>query len=139
MKRSRLVLLFGGALVLTGCSHDARPIVTSADEAVINTYPTNYKADILAGMHAYLNDPTHVRDAAISQPALKPVGRLTRYVVCVKFNAKKNATDYAGPREVAAVFLLGRFDDFVDSPKESKEQCAGASYAPFPELQKLPP
>ena len=40
-------------------------------------------------MHAYLNDPTGIRDAGISDPALKSVGNLQRYVVCLRFNAKK--------------------------------------------------
>jgi hypothetical protein len=67
---------------------------------------------------------------------LKSVGNNTRYVACLKFNAKKNAKDYAGVKEVAAVFLAGRFDQFVDTPKDL---CAGVTYAPFPELQKLSP
>lgn len=130
------MLVLGAALLLGGCSHDAKPIVTSDDEAVINTYPKNYKADILAGMHAFLNDPTGIRDAAIAEPVLKAVGTNTRYVACLKFNAKKNATQYAGVREVAAVFLLGRLDDLIDAPKKV---CTGATYTPFPELQKLAP
>jgi hypothetical protein len=129
-------LFVGATLALAGCGHHHQPDAESADDSGINAYPTNYKVDILAGMHAYLNDPTAIRDAAISEPALKQVGNATRYVVCVKFNPKKNATTYAGAREVAAVFLAGRFDDFVDT---AKEQCAGAAYAPFSELQKLPP
>jgi hypothetical protein len=30
--------------------------------------------------------------------------------------------------------MVGRFDHFVD---KAQEQCAGAAYTPFPELQKL--
>ena len=149
MKRSRRASLFlGVTLALGGCGHhhhpDANggcghhhhPDAENTGDSGINAYPANYKADILAGMHTYLNDPTGIRDAAISQPALKQIGNITRYMVCVKLNPKKNATEYAGVREVAAVFLAGRFDDFIETPKE---QCAGATYTPFPELQKLPP
>jgi hypothetical protein len=57
-------------------------------------------------------------------------------VACLKFNPKKNASEYAGVKEVAAVFLAGRFDQFVET---AKDQCAGVTYVPFPELQKLPP
>ena len=85
-------------------------------------------------MHAYLNDPTGVREAGIAEPALKSVGGNQRYVVCVRFNGKKTGNAYAGVKEIAAVFMAGRFDRFVDP---AKEQCAGATYAPFPELQKL--
>jgi hypothetical protein len=62
------------------------------------------------------------------------VGNLQRYVVCLRFNAKKRGDQYAGVKEIAAVFMVGRFDRFVD---KAQEQCAGAAYAPFPELQNL--
>jgi hypothetical protein len=119
---------------LAACSHQ------QPDTADINTYPANYKSDILGAMHAYLNDPTGIRDAALSDPALKTVGNTTRYVACVKFNGKRNGgKDYAGLKEIAAVFQVGRFDRFVDTPKELKDLCVGVTYAPFPELEKLPP
>ena len=80
---------------------------------------------------------------AVSPPVLKQAGGDARYVACVRFNPKKNSTDYAGTRELAAEFLVGRFDHFVEIPKDltdtSKNPCAGAAYAPFPELQTLPP
>jgi hypothetical protein len=130
----RLGLLLGMTLAVGGCGHH-QGFGGDGDDGA-NTYPANYKADILAAMHAYLNDPTGIRDAAISEPALKATGLNSRYMVCLKFNPKKNATEYAGVKELAAVFLAGRFDSFVEAPKD---QCAGAAYAPFPELQKLPP
>jgi hypothetical protein len=129
----RLVgLLIGMTLSLGACGHHR------ADESGgegINAYPTNYRTDILAGMHAYLNDPTGIRDASIAEPALKPASMSmpARYVVCLRFNPK-SGNGYAGVREVAALFLAGRFDQFVDTPKEL---CADAAYAPFPELQTL--
>jgi hypothetical protein len=58
-------------------------------------------------------------------------------VACLRFNAKRTATVYAGTKEIAAVFLAGRFDQFVDSAKEEQELCANAAYTPFPELQTL--
>jgi len=91
-------------------------------------------------MRAYLKDPSGIDNAAISEPALKPASMSMpeRYVVCLRFNAKQSATVYAGLKEVAAVFLAGRFDHFVDTPKDEQELCAGATFAPFPELEKLP-
>lgn len=134
--------LIGGRLLVLGltlgfgaCSHHPLDAVTDADNG-INAFPANYKSDILAAMHAYLNDPTAIHDAAITAPALKSVGNSTRYIVCIKFNAKKNATQYAGVKEVAARFLVGRFDQFIETPRDL---CTGAAYTPFPELQKLPP
>jgi hypothetical protein len=125
----RLSLLIVMALALGGCGHNA-----SDSDSGINEYPANYKSDILAAMHAYLNDPTGIRDASISEPALK--SSLSRYVVCLRFTAKKNAREYAAPKEIAAIFLAGRFDRFIDTPKD---ECAGVTYTAFPELQKLTP
>ncbi|MGH9694357.1 MAG: hypothetical protein ACRD5Z_09465 [Bryobacteraceae bacterium] len=122
------------ALCAGGCADHSHRQADADSDDVINTVPKNYKADILAAMHAYFNDPTGIRDAAIAEPALKSVGGPTRYVVCVRFNAKLHGTTYAGVRDFAAVFVAGRFDRFVETPRE---QCAAAAYAPFPELEKL--
>jgi hypothetical protein len=127
------LLFVAGACGVSGCSHNA-PSAETAENSEINTPPTDYKREILAAMHAYLNDPTGIRDAEIASPALKTVGSYPRYVVCLRFNARKRGAEYAGVKEIAAVFLVGRFDHFLD---KATEQCAGASYAPFPELQKL--
>jgi len=131
----RASLFLALALVLGACSHRQLDAVTADDDAA-NEVPANYKPEILSALHAYLNDPTGVRDAAITAPALKPTPTGTRYIVCIKFNPKKNAREYAGVKEVAAAFLAGRFDHFIETPREL---CAGAVYTPFPELQKLPP
>jgi hypothetical protein len=138
----RASLVIGVTLWLGACGHNLFNSNSDEDSGV-NAYPAHYKADILAAMHVYLNDPTGIRDAAVSAPALKQAGNETRYVACVRFNPKKNNTDYAGVRTLAAVFLVGRFDHFMDTPKEStdttKDLCAGATYTPFPELEQLPP
>jgi hypothetical protein len=131
----RAGLILGPALLLAACAHGMHGSDTpSAEEEEINTPPANYKADILGAMHAYLNDPTGIRDAGITEPAIKPVEKNRRYVVCVRFNAKKPGKDYGGTKEIAAVFMVGRFDRFVE---KAKEECADVTYAPFPELEKL--
>ena len=138
----RLVgLIFGVGLLLGACTHGHHSSdAAGGDDDEINVYPTNYKADILAAMHVYLNDPTGIRDAGISDPALKPVGSGKRYEVCLRFNAKtrldakKGSADYAGVKEAAAIFVAGRFDRFAETAHEA---CADATYAPFPELEKL--
>jgi hypothetical protein len=124
-------LLFSLMLALGACGHD---LVPDGDE--INVYPTNYKLDILAAMHAYLKNPTGIRDATISEPAIKSSGTVNRYVACLRFTPKKNVSEYGAIREIAAVFMAGRLDRFVDLPKT---ECTGATYAAFPELQNLPP
>jgi len=126
-------LLIGAGLLVGACASRDHHVATDEE---LNVYPANYKADIAAAMHAYLNDPTGIRDAAVSEPALKSGGMTEhpRYTVCLRFNPKKSAGAYQGVKEVAAVFLAGRFDRFVETPHEL---CAGANYAPFPELEKL--
>jgi hypothetical protein len=139
-KRARRAgLLIVMTFLLGACAHH-RAETAYGDEAGINANPTNYKSDIEAAMRAYLKDPSGIRDAAISEPVLKPASSAIpeRYVACLRFNAKRNATVYAGMKEIAAVFLAGRFDQFIDTPKDEQELCAGATYAPFPELEKLP-
>ncbi len=126
----------GLALLVGACTAQQQQTLSGDDSNGANITPTNYKADIAAAMHSYLNDPTGIRDAAVSPPELKMLGLVARYVACVQFNPKKNARDYAGVKTVAAVFLAGRFDHFIDNPKT---ECSGAAFAPFPELQKLPP
>jgi hypothetical protein len=111
---------------------------SNGDEGEIHSFPDNYKSEILAAMHAYLNDPTGIHDAAMSEPMLKSVANGTRYIVCLRFNGKRDNGMYAGDQQIAAVFLAGRFDDFLDVAG-AREPCAGAAYAPFPELEQLKP
>jgi hypothetical protein len=119
-------------------------------EARINLVPENYKTDILAALHAYVADPTNIRDAYISEPAVKPVaGGQNRYVACVRFNAKNSDGRYTGSRDIVAIFAAGRFDQFLDQtllanqPNQSgsativKDTCGQADYKRFPELATL--
>jgi hypothetical protein len=87
-------------------------------------------------MHAYFNDPTGIRSASISEPMLKSetFGIAPHYMVCLRFNAKQSGNTYAGTKEIAGVFIGGRFDHFVEKPRDL---CTEASYTPFPELEKL--
>jgi hypothetical protein len=130
------------ALAVGGCAHGSSlGGATAENDPDINILPANYKPEIVAAMHAYLADPTGIRDAGVASPALKMVGGNLRYVVCLRFNAKKRGTEYAGTKEVSAVFVAGRLDRFAEIPKgenaDERDRCAGAVYAAFPELEKL--
>lgn len=127
-RRRRFSPLIGALVLLGNCSH------RSVSDEELNVAPTDYRADILGAMRVYLNDPTGIRDGAISPLMLKSVNNANRYIVCVRYNAKKNAKEYAGVKEIAAVYVAGHFDHFVD---KVSEPCGGATYAPFPELAKL--
>jgi hypothetical protein len=134
---ARAGLLIAATLALGACAGHLGA-AGSDDDSELNVYPENYKADILAGMHAYLNDPTGIRDAAISQPMLKSIASGTRYVVCLRFDGKQDNGMYAGDKQIAAAFRAGRFDDFLDTTA-SRVPCSGVTYAPFPELEQLKP
>lgn len=122
------------ALLLTACGGGLNIGASSGESSGTHAYPDNYKPEILAAMHAYLNDPSGIRDAAISEPMLKEVGNATRYVVCLRFNGKRDNGSYAGLKQIEAVFLAGRFEDFVDAPREP---CLTATYVAFPKLEQL--
>src|SRR5438132_7838656 len=133
MRNGRLRLegvLLAAALALSACAGG----LPKEDTAAANPRPENYKSDILAMLHVYLRDPTQIRDAAASEPKLQLVGQRTRYVVCLRFNAKKSNGEYAGAEQYMAVFVTGRLDQMV---KAKPEECAGAEYRPFPEVETL--
>ena len=101
-----------------------------------NTPPVNYKAEIIAYLRTYLNDPTGVRGAYIAEPELRaiPGSSAQRYMVCLRFNAKDSTGKYEGSRDRMVAFLSGRLDTIVPA---RKEQCDKANWQPFTELEKL--
>lgn len=116
-----------------------------------NEFPASYKADILAVAQSYVNNPRQIRDAGITEPVLKPVGRSDRYVVCVRFNAKDMDGKYTGAKSRVAIFRRGKLDHFAEATPERPaavpgeifveppppDLCKDAVYQPFPELEKL--
>jgi hypothetical protein len=142
-------LLLLGAIVLGGCAGSPWRLAQEQHEAeeAKNVAPTNYKADLLAFMRTYLNDPTNIRNAAMSQPQLISLGPQHRYVACVRFNAKASSGQYGGMKDTLAVFISGKLDSLIelggadgdgsDRKKPLRELCAAAAYQPFPELERL--
>ena len=100
-------------------------------------FPQGYRQDLLAFLHTYLNDPSHVRDAAVSQPQLKYIGPGDRYVACVRYNARNTDGRYQGSKDGAAIYVAGKLDRFLDAPKDVRELCKDVTFASFPELEKL--
>jgi len=144
-----VLLTVGLAVVLTGCGSGRLREEFEEREARINIYPHNFRADLLAALHTYVGDPTHIRDAYVSEPAIKPIGRQNRYTACVRFNARNSDGRYTGSRDVLAVFADGRFDQFIDESAQSgtanqanpttflKQLCGAAEYKGFPELEAM--
>jgi hypothetical protein len=104
-----------------------------------NVAPRDYKADILAFMRTYLNDPTNVRNAAVSAPARKtlPGDPGERIVSCLRYTAKKSDGTYAAPKTGIVVYGSGKLDRFIDTAKVVKVVCENAAFEPFPELGRL--
>ena len=133
-KRAAILLL---PIVLAACagSDDGRSITYTDDRGVANQpFPNNYRAEILAFMKTYLNNPAGVRDAAMAEPVQRTVGGRLRYVSCLRFTPRESDGSYREQRERAILFVDGRLDRLVEN---ASEVCAGAVYAPFPELEKL--
>jgi hypothetical protein len=145
-----LLAAFAAALALGGCASDIGPTQAELRQTweAQNVFPTAYKADLLAFLRTYLNDPSQVRGASVSQPQRKTVGPGERYVVCVRYTERNSEGRYAGQREGVATYVSGKLDRFfdvtkgkldrsIDLPVEGRELCKDAAYAPFPELEKL--
>jgi hypothetical protein len=138
--------LMAAIVALTGCSVFRSRADREERDSRQNVFPANYKADLTAAMHAYLTDPTNIRDAYVTDPAIRNVDERNRYSVCLRFNAKNSDGRYAGSRDMLAIFVGGRFNQFVDptiTPDQPKlatllmEQCGQADYKRFPELEAL--
>jgi hypothetical protein len=122
------------AAMLAGC---AAPEEKKVEE---NLYPQGYRTEIIEYLHKELPDPSGIRDAFVSDPALITVGTGQRYVACLRFDPKEaptkkgEAPKYAGLREMAVYYFAGRMTQMV---KATPAICGKAAYQPFPELTKL--
>lgn len=125
--------------MLGGCATEVGPSPSElkARWDAQNIYPVGYRQDLLAFLRTYLNDPSHVRGAAVSQPQLKYVGPGERYVACVRFNARNTDGKYLGSKDGAATYVAGKLDRFFDTPQTLRELCKDATFTPFPELEQL--
>ncbi|HEY3222401.1 MAG TPA: hypothetical protein VGJ76_01180 [Pseudolabrys sp.] len=126
----QLCLTSAFAMSLLACSSDSK----KEPEENPNVFPSDYKNEILNTMTTSLDDPTNVRGAYISEPALRPAGKEQRYMVCVRSDSRDLARQYTGIKDRVAIFYGGHLTQLIDA---TKEQCGNAAYKPFPELEKL--
>ena len=131
-----LILAAVAALTLAGCAtgEPDLPLRNERRDESLNVPPANARADIIAFLRTYLNDPTRIRDATISEPVIKQLGPVKRYVVCLRYNARDLDGKYAGARDRMAVFIGGKFDQLVEQPRDL---CTGVEQKPFQELERL--
>jgi hypothetical protein len=129
------ILLLPMALAACAGSDESRSISFTDDRGVANQpFPNNYRAEILSFMKTYLNNPVGVHDAAMADPVQRTVGGRLRFVSCLRFTPRESDGSYRELRERAIVFVDSRLDHVVEN---AAEICAGAVYAPFPDLEKL--
>jgi hypothetical protein len=124
------------AIILTGCTAYQTDLqyARTRNEAANKIAPVNYRADIVDFMRTYLNDPTRVRGAFVSEPVLRTFELSDRYATCLRYNARKSDGQYAGSKDSLVLFRDGRLDRVVDN---AREQCKDAAYQPFPELERM--
>ena len=128
----RLTLLV--VLVLGGCADGP----TLETVRVARVAPTNYRVELIAYLRNFLNDPTGVRNAYVSDPTLGRFQGEERYFSCVRFDARLGSGRYRGARDHLAVFFGGKLEYFVElRPEGGDDRCRSADYLPFPELEQL--
>jgi len=118
------------AMGLVGCSGSG----SKQPEENPNTFPADYKNEILFTMSTTLEDAANIRGAFISEPVLSAAGRDQRYVVCVRSDSRNANKHYTGSKDRIGYFYAGHLTQLVEA---TKEQCGNAAYKPFPELEKL--
>jgi hypothetical protein len=129
------ILLLGSVLAACagGEDRDAAISIDSGGNAN-QPFPDNYRPELLAFMRTYLNNPVGVHGAMMAEPVQRTVGGRLRYVSCLRFAPRESDGSYREPRERAILYVNGRLDRVVEN---AGELCAGAAYAPFPDLEKL--
>ena len=139
MRALALLMAVSVAVALGGCATETGPSASElkARWDAENVYPQGYRQDLLAFLRTYLNDPSHVRSASVSQPQLKYIGPGDRYVACVRYNARNSDGKYVGSKDGAAIYVAGKLDRFIDTSKDVRELCKEVAFVPFPELERL--
>ena len=123
------------ALAACAGSDDSRSISFMGSGSSTNQpFPNNYRSEVLAFMRTYLNNPVGVHDAAMAEPVQRDVSCKMRYVSCLRYAARDSDGSYREAQERAILYVNGRLDRMIEKVGEI---CAGAVYAPFPELEKM--
>lgn len=112
----------GGAGFGFWSSKDDHPLT----EAEVNAVPADYRKDLLPFLESYFSEKP-LRDVSISEPALKPMGSVSRYIICVRRDRPGDP-----PKERVVTYFAGKINQLADA---TGDQCAGAVYQPVAEPQ----
>jgi hypothetical protein len=132
--RCLAILLLPLALAACFGNDDSGSTSFLEDSSAPQPYPTDYRSQLVAFMHTYLDNPVGVRDAVMADPVERTVAGNVRYVSCLRFSAQQSDGTYLAPRRYAVLFVNGRLDRALE---HAGDVCAGVNYAPFPELEKM--
>lgn len=124
MRRSLPLL----AVMLCACTSSVEPKIEE------NVLPINYKPKLINLMNAEIDDPSAISDAYISEPALKPIDKTNRYIVCFRYNVKSRDGKIAASKNKAAVYYAGAVTQIIEA---DRDLCGNLNYQPFPELEKI--
>lgn len=134
-KRVAILLLAIALAACAGADEDGRDAGFTIDNgSAIQPFPSNYRTELLAFMKTYLNNPVGLHDASMAEPVQRTVRGRLRYVSCLRFTPRESGGSYREQRERAVLYVNGRLDRVVEN---ASDICAGAVYAPFPDLEKL--
>jgi len=123
-------------VALAACAGGEGGSISYTDDRGVSEqpFPNNYRTEILSFMRTYLNNPVGVHDAAMAEPVQRTVGGRQRYVSCLRYSSRELDGTYGGGGDRAIVYVDGRLDRIIE---KGADICAGAAYAPFPELEKM--
>ena len=97
-------------------------------------YPANYKPEILAFLRTYLNNPVGVHDAAWpSRCSARSAAGSAMSAACASA-ARESDGSYREPRSAPCSSSTA---GPTASSTNAADDCAGAAYVAFPELEKL--
>jgi hypothetical protein len=134
-KRVAILLLAIALAACAGADEDGRDAGFTIDNgSAIQPFPSNYRTELLAFMKTDLNNPVGLHDASMAEPVQRTVRGRLRYVSCLRFTPRESDGSYREQRERAVLYVNGRLDRVVEN---ASDICAGAVYAPFPDLEKL--
>jgi len=105
----------GGAGFEFWSSKDDHPLT----EAEVNVVPADYRKDLLPFLESYFSEKP-LRNVSISEPALKPMGSVSRYIICVRRDRPGDP-----PKERVVIYFAGKINQLADA---TGDQCAGAVY-----------
>src|ERR1700749_649033 len=105
-----IVAVVAAALTLSACNSFVSEKEQQVEE---NRYPKGFKAAILDRLRAQLPDAKAIHGAFLAEPVLKPRDAITRYIACIRFDAKDDRGKYQGNKEYAAFFFGGELTQIV--------------------------